>query len=512
MKIRVDKYTIIFGLILLVSFGLRFIQLDAVGYVTDEPVIITAGIKHFLNNEYPVSLYDMATPGGQWPIGLSVTTLVNRDFSAIKSFGIMDYVSIDLYPELLMGLEWSARLPGAILGFLSIIVVYLLVCELYGRRAGVISSALFAFNPVLIDYSRIALLEIYQIFYMLVALYFFYLSMSKKKHKNKYLVASSVFLGLTAAAKLNGLMLIPLFIIFSVITGVRVKKRKKELNIDLFEFAKNAIIIIFFSFLVLGVVFDFNFNTPYQVYNYYSGAGGTGMQFVLFNLLIDSLFFINPLVWFLLIIGVNSIVKDKNKGLNDYFAIFLIVLIFMSGFFEAHASIKRGIQYICLIFLIVGKVYSKKKLNKVIEYIPLIIILSNLILVLYFFPNTGLAKNVLCVSNECINNHNTRNYDARLVGEYLNTLEGAVIFDTVETTGLTMFYLQDYWNYMNGGVAKFNLGTCPTLDILKENGFTHVIDNNGCFNVLENDLNDCDYEVVKKNYYEIARVYDIRGC
>ncbi|PIU61723.1 hypothetical protein COS83_03580 [archaeon CG07_land_8_20_14_0_80_38_8] len=519
IKIKFDNYAIIFLLILIGSILIRFIDLSAVGYVTDEPVIITAGIKHFLNNPYPVSLYDMATPGGQWPIGLSVTLLSGRDFSIIKDYSMMDYASIDLNNNLLKGLEFAARLPGAIMGVISGIIVFLLVKELYGKKAGLISYAMFSFSPILIDYSRIALLEIYQITYMLIALYFLYLSVARKEKNNTYLILAGIFTGLTAAAKLNGLMLIPLFALFTIVSQFKIKKKNNELQINLIGFLKNAGIIILTSTIILLIVFNFNINTPLTVYNYYSQtSGATGLQFVLFQLIYDSLFFFNPLTWILLIAALYLLIKDLGKiEKNDLFCLFLILLIIISGFFDTHSTIKRGIQFMCLIFIIISKLFSQKKFiisRKYWAIIPILIIIMNLGLVLYYFPNTGLAKSVICTNQECLDAHNTRNYDARIVGEYFNNLDNAVIYDTVSTTGLTAFYLNKEGNYyLTGGIAKLQLNnTCPNYQILKNVGFNYVIDNGGCFAEISKNLENCTYENIYIKNYEMVKIYNITNC
>ncbi|VVB75964.1 Dolichyl-phosphate-mannose-protein mannosyltransferase [Candidatus Tiddalikarchaeum anstoanum] len=515
MKIKIDKFTLIFFAVLIVSSFIRLSNLDSVGYTTDEPVIITAGIKHFLNNPYSVSLYDMATPGGQWPIGLSIVLLSNRDFSPIRNYPQMDYASIDVNRDLIKGLEFAARLPSALAGIISGVVIYFLVKNMYGKKAGLISFALFSFNPLIIDYSRVALLEIFQILYTVLALLFFYLWLEKKKLQD--LVISSVFLGLIAAAKLNGLVLIPLFAAFSTIAGI--KMLKKELSFDVVVILKNILIIAGVSALTLGIIFGFDFSVPYKVYQYYNLAGGAGIHFVLFELLYDSLFFNNPLLWILVASSLYMIYKEiKNIKLNDAFSVFLLVLLLFSGFFEAHESIKRGIQYSMLFFIIAGRVFSD---NNKIKYaskfwliISLVIIISDLALTAYYFPNMGLAKNVLCTSQECQDGHNLRNFDSRIVGEYLNSLNGVNVYDPVGTTGLIGFYVNNNVNYINAGIAKLMLGTntCPSFEILKNSSITHVIGSGECVSSINNSLARCPYNSISVKNYEMTKVYDIRSC
>ncbi|MBN1923699.1 MAG: glycosyltransferase family 39 protein [Nanoarchaeota archaeon] len=517
MKIKIDKITAFLIIAVIASIIIRFYNLNGFGYSTDEPIIITAGIKHFLNNAYSTSLYDMATPGGQWPIGLSVTLLSDRDFSVIRDFTEMDYASIDANKNLLMGLETYARIPSAIAGLLSGVFVYLLVKEMYGRKAALISFLFFSFNPVIIDYSRIALLEIFQIFYMMAGLYFLYLSISRKDKVYRNLILSGVFFGLTGAAKLNGLMILPLALILLIIRRVSVKKKKNELSIDVLSAARDCLLLLIPSILTLGIVFGFDFSVPLKVYEYYSEAGGAGVQFVLFDLLYDALFFINPIFWIFLGVSLFLIYKERKElKTNDYFSIFLIVVLLASGFFEAHESIKRGIQYISLLFIISGRVFSnknsKRTKSKYYYYAAIIMVLIDLALVLYYFPNTGLAKSIVCVSQECQDAHATRNINSRMVGEYLDSIPDAVVFDTIQTTGLIGFYIDSYERYMPGGIARLLLGSCPNFTQLKEGGFNKVVENDGCFSAISEELKNCPYETITFRNYEMVKIYDISGC
>jgi hypothetical protein len=165
-----------------------------------------------------------------------------------------------------------------------------------------------------------------------------------------------------------------------------------------------------------------------------------------------------------------------------------------------------------LIFIISSKVFSLKLKSKWLDYIPLIIVLINLGLIIYYFPNTGLAKSIICTSQACLDEHATRNFDSRIVGEYINGLNGSVVYDSTDRTGLVGFYLDEYWKYMTGGIARLTVGGCPGMDVIRDNGFTHVINNTGCVSVILDDLVNCSYKSIYIRNYEMTQVYDIRGC
>ena len=61
------------------------------------------------------------------------------------------------------------RLPGAIFGALTVILLYLLAAELFGAEVGLIAAALWAFDPTAIGLNRIAKEDTFLLFFFLLA-------------------------------------------------------------------------------------------------------------------------------------------------------------------------------------------------------------------------------------------------------------------------------------------------------------------------------------------------------
>jgi len=73
------------------------------------------------------------------------------------------------HPELNVPVETSLRLPGALFGALTAVLIFLVASELFGLEVGLISAALWAFDPIAIGFSRIAKEDTFLIFFFLLA-------------------------------------------------------------------------------------------------------------------------------------------------------------------------------------------------------------------------------------------------------------------------------------------------------------------------------------------------------
>ncbi len=70
---------------------------------------------------------------------------------------------------LLVSPETGLRLPSALLGALTAVLIYLLATELFGVEVGLIAAALWAFDPNAIGFNRIAKEDTFLLFFFLLA-------------------------------------------------------------------------------------------------------------------------------------------------------------------------------------------------------------------------------------------------------------------------------------------------------------------------------------------------------
>jgi hypothetical protein len=71
-------------------------------------------------------------------------------------------------PQLTVPVETALRIPGAILGALSAVLLFLIAMELFGLEVGLISAALWSFEPLTISFNRIAKEDTFLVFFFLL--------------------------------------------------------------------------------------------------------------------------------------------------------------------------------------------------------------------------------------------------------------------------------------------------------------------------------------------------------
>src|SRR6185369_7846482 len=63
---------------------------------------------------------------------------------------------VNSHSELRVPVETALRVPGAIVGALAAVLIFLVAAELFGVEIGLIAAALWTFDPLTIGFSRIA--------------------------------------------------------------------------------------------------------------------------------------------------------------------------------------------------------------------------------------------------------------------------------------------------------------------------------------------------------------------
>jgi hypothetical protein len=72
-------------------------------------------------------------------------------------------------PQLQMQVETAARLPAALFGALTTLLIFLVASELFGTSIGLTAAALWAFDPQAIGFNRIAKEDTFLLFFFLLA-------------------------------------------------------------------------------------------------------------------------------------------------------------------------------------------------------------------------------------------------------------------------------------------------------------------------------------------------------
>ncbi len=101
--------------------------------------------------------------------------------------------------------ETALRLPGAIVGALSTVLLFLIVSELFGVEVALIAAALWAFDPMAIGFNRVAKEDSFLLFFFLLANVFWLrgqrVAEGTDRSPNKYYWATAASYGAMVASK-----------------------------------------------------------------------------------------------------------------------------------------------------------------------------------------------------------------------------------------------------------------------------------------------------------------------
>ena len=156
------------------------------GYIFDE-VYYAKNANSLIRNGVELNAQGQAEfivhpPLGKWLIGIGIKVFGNAEFG------------------------W--RISAAVIGTLSVVLIYLITKELFKSVfLSNIAAALMAFDGLALVMSRVALLDIFLMFFILLAFYFLI-------KNNMWL--SGVAIGLAASTKWSAIFLIPFFILLTI--------------------------------------------------------------------------------------------------------------------------------------------------------------------------------------------------------------------------------------------------------------------------------------------------------
>ena len=142
--------------LLLVGFGLRAYRLGAESLSEDELNKVRAVAEYRergltpANGEHPFLMKAMLAVSIVASEGWNATSVARRN------------------PQLQVSTETAARLPGAILGALTSVLLFLVTRELFGAEVALLAAALWACDPAAVGFNRIAKEDSFVVFFFLL--------------------------------------------------------------------------------------------------------------------------------------------------------------------------------------------------------------------------------------------------------------------------------------------------------------------------------------------------------
>ena len=193
---RPNSQRIILAVLISITFAYSFFNfffnLEAESFYYDEVVYSVSGLEYlqgdFTRNwEHPFL--------GKYLMGLSLRLLGKSDF--------------------------SARLPSALFGFLTGIVIYFFAKEITNRWCGLAAVCLWSTSPIVLWVSRRAILDAPFVFFFTLSWYLFWRFFQTKSTGHALL--GGITLGLAAATKIVGVVLVPILFLYLAFPGIRDK-------------------------------------------------------------------------------------------------------------------------------------------------------------------------------------------------------------------------------------------------------------------------------------------------
>ncbi len=156
---------------------------------------------------------------------------------------------------------WAWRLPGALLGILSVYLVYLLGLKLLNKKfAALIGAFVFSLDGLNFVQSRTGMNDIYYVTFILASLLFFL---------NRKLLISAVFFGLSLTSKWAALYLILIYLV------IIIKNRSYKQLIYFILIPPIIYLLCYIPFFLLGHNLDQFIGLQQQMWWYHTGLKAT---------------------------------------------------------------------------------------------------------------------------------------------------------------------------------------------------------------------------------------------
>lgn len=348
--------------IFLVAFGIRLYGLNAQGETWDEIAYFNAGKSYFRN------IYHLDFQADHWNI--------NKEHPPIGKY-ILGLASLKDYQDDITDFT-AGRVASALMGALTVLIVYLIGKDLFSKKTGIISAIILMLLPYFIGFNKVYGLDTPTVLSFTLTIWLFLRAV--KLNNNLYYLLSAISLGFALGIRLNNLLLYPLlFLIYLIFYGRDIFKNSQALwKILLFLSIPPLIFYLTWPWLwqdpaahlkltighwgeVKEIFLGQNIFAPYSYYFIYFLVTTPALILILMI----------PYLW--------KLFSEKNKYLWIIFVWFLI------PFLWTFATIRQdGIRYILMLYppLAIMAAYSVSLIkNRKILMICLTVLVSYLIFV-----------------------------------------------------------------------------------------------------------------------------------
>jgi len=187
------RVLIALAILILAGFGFRVAGLSAEGLSEDELNKLNAVADYRANG--------LTGANGEHPMlmkALQATSII-----LAEKWNNSSYVAAR--PDERIAPETALRLPGAVVGALSALLIFLIAAELFGVEVALIAAALWSFDPSAIGLNRVAKEDTFLLFFFMLANVFWLrgqrVAETTDKNPNKYYWLTAASYGAMVASK-----------------------------------------------------------------------------------------------------------------------------------------------------------------------------------------------------------------------------------------------------------------------------------------------------------------------
>lgn len=345
---------VMFSIILVLSALLIFVGLGKNHLIPwDEAIYAKVAKNMLVNNEYVVPHWDNLKKG--WFEKPPLYMWMMSGFMSLLGFN-----------------SWAARLPSAIFGFLTVLLVYAFSKKFYNKTSAFISSLALVTTVHFLYYSRASMLDVTTTFFITLALYLYW-----KANENKkifFWVLSGLSTGLAVMVKgfvgLLPLLIIGIYELLSIF--VFKEKLKKKKLIGYFLMFLSLLFVALPWHFVMYQKFGTSFIDKYFLYHVWDRAvmaiEDKGNPFFWYLTVMK----VSMRIWFIALTGAFpfTVFKSFKKDKKNLFLLVWALSIFL--FFSSAKS--KLVWYIIPIYPVVSIMvgaFSEKLLGFVMKKIKI---------------------------------------------------------------------------------------------------------------------------------------------
>lgn len=149
------------------------------------------------------------------------------------------------------------RIPMILILMLLGFYIFKWARELFGNKAGLLALFLFSFSPTFLAHGRLVTTDVGAAAGILISTYYFVKTLQKPSKKN--IIIAGVVFGIAQLLKFSVILIIPLFIILTLINPIR---NVISNGVNFRKSLKTLILVFIIGFILIGAVYQ------YHVWNY----------------------------------------------------------------------------------------------------------------------------------------------------------------------------------------------------------------------------------------------------